>query len=73
MKLTYDPDANAAFIYLVDQIGHGEVLHSEPCDVELQDASVILDFGVGDVLLGIEILGARRLLSPSVIAEAERI
>jgi uncharacterized protein YuzE len=62
MKLVYDPDADAASIYLVDSIQPGGTARSHVCDVELTDCSVILDFDATDKLIGIEILGASRIL-----------
>jgi uncharacterized protein YuzE len=68
MKLIYDPDADAASIYLVDSIQPGGTARSHVCDVELMDCSVILDFDATDKLIGIELLGASKLL-PSVLLE----
>lgn len=62
MRLTHDPEADAAKIYLVDTIQPGGVARSHVCDVELTDCSVVLDFDTADKLIGIELLGASRIL-----------
>lgn len=66
MRLTHDSEADAAKIYLVDFIQPGGVARSHVCDVELTDCAVILDFDATDKLIGIELLGASKLL-PSVL------
>jgi len=72
LRITFDPDANAAFIYLVPDIGPGEVVHTHMCDVEIREGAIILDFDADDRLLGVEILGATSLLPESVLLQAER-
>jgi len=62
MKFTYDNKADAAFIQLVDRIDFGEAVRSDACDVDLSRSSILLSFDADDRLLGIEILGASRLL-----------
>lgn len=62
MRLTYDADADAAYIYLADSIGAGEVVKTVVCDVTLDCAAVNLDFDASRHLLGIEILGASRVI-----------
>lgn len=69
MKLTYDPDADAASIYLVDSIEPGGTARSHVCDVELKDCTVVLDFDATDKLIGIELLGASKLLPSVLLAE----
>ena len=70
MYLKYDPDANAAYIYLKDRIDASEVARSEMCDVEIAETAVILQFDAADKLIGIEILGSRKLLHEEVLAAA---
>ena len=70
MKVTYDPAADAAFIYLVDVIRPGQIVQSQMCDLEIREGAVILALDAGQQLLGIEILGASRLLPPEVLAGA---
>jgi uncharacterized protein YuzE len=72
MRITFDPDANAVYIYLKDQIPPGGVSRSEFCDVELSGGPVFLQFDSTGRLIGIEILGARELLPAEVLDEAQR-
>jgi len=32
MKLTYDPEADATYIYVVDRIADGDVQQTNPCE-----------------------------------------
>jgi uncharacterized protein YuzE len=70
-RVTYDPEANAAFIYLKKAIGPGEVARTHMCDVQVEQGAIILSFDSVGMLVGIEILGATKLLSPEVLNEAE--
>jgi uncharacterized protein YuzE len=71
MRVTHDPQANAAYIYLVE-IGRGDVAESAPCGSELGAGDVIADFDRSGRLLGIEVLNARETLPPEVLDLAER-
>jgi uncharacterized protein YuzE len=62
MRLTHDPEADAATLYLVDSIEHGGVARIHICDTEQANCAVILDFDSADRLIAIELLGASRLL-----------
>lgn len=72
MHISYDPDANAAYIYFKDAIEAGEVVRSEVCDIDIKEAAVIMQFDAADKLIGIEILGARKLLSREVLDRSAR-
>lgn len=72
MRVTFDPEANAAYVYLKDQIPPGGVSRSEFCDVEVAGGPVFLQFDSDGRLIGIEILGATELLPAEVLDEAER-
>lgn len=67
MKVKLSPSGNAAYIYLADVIGPGEVAKTSRCE----GGSINLDFDKAGRLLGIEILDARRLLPPSLIAHGD--
>ena len=54
MKITYDPEVDAMYIYLVEG-------KHECRTVQLND-DINLDFGDGETLVGIEILDATRVL-----------
>ena len=69
MKLTHDPDADAASIYF--GTGSAET-RTEPCDFEIVEGAVIGLFDGDDRLVGFEILGASRLLSAETLAQADR-
>ena len=72
MRFTYDPEADAAFLYIVDQIGPGQAARSEMCDLEIRESAVILVLDANERLLGIEFLGASRLVPEEVLDRAER-
>lgn len=69
MRVTYDPDADAAYIYLTDaQLMPGR--DSVPVDPpEGISAWVVLDWREGKIV-GLEVLDASALLHPDLLAEA---
>jgi uncharacterized protein YuzE len=69
MKVSYSPDVDAAYIYLVE-IRPGEARHTRTCE-GASGGTINLDFDAFGRLLGIELLGARQLLPPDVIEQAE--
>jgi len=71
MKLTYDPTADAAYLYVVDKIAPGAAVETRLPDVPLKDSIFAFDFDVNGCLLGIEILGASRVLSPETLRRAQ--
>jgi uncharacterized protein YuzE len=70
--ITYDRRADAAYIYLTE-IGPGEVTSGSTLDRHMDMASVNCDFNDADQLVGIEVLGASRVLSPDLLAGAEQL
>lgn len=74
MKITYDPEANAAFIHLVD-IAPGGVAYDVPLEALAHESvalhSITLAFNRDHQLLGIEILDAARHLPQTVLEAAE--
>jgi uncharacterized protein YuzE len=54
---------NAAYIYLVEEIGWGEVEETCVSSVYLDGVSIQFDFDRDRFLLGIEVLGASRVLA----------
>jgi uncharacterized protein YuzE len=68
VRITYDENADAAYIYLVDrELEPGrETIH-----LDTHDTSICLDFK-NDQLVGIEILDASVLLPLDLLARAER-
>jgi uncharacterized protein YuzE len=72
MRISYDPEADAAYIRVVDPIENGEAVRQVTVPNGETSAEFILDFDSGGSLLGIEVLGARSGLRPETIAQAER-
>lgn len=62
MKFTYDPDADAAYLYLADEIGFGQVKRSRLVPLRMKGASVIVSLGENGHALGVEFLGASKQL-----------
>ena len=63
LRVTYDPVADAAYVYLADVIPGGSVIRSPTLDdPELRDG-VFLDVNREGEVVGVELLGAA-LLSP---------
>ena len=73
MRLTYDPDVDAAYIYVAERIRDGEVHQTYPCEMAGIGGSIHLDFDVRGRLLGIEVLGAKTTLPPDVLSKAESL
>lgn len=66
MKVTYDKDVDAAYIYIEFPIKDGSVKKT----VELND-NIILDFDDKGKLLGVEVLDASKVLNKKILLEAE--
>lgn len=62
---TFDPNADAAYFHVAPRISNGEAV--EQHIVDRPQGEIILDFNCDGELLGIEILGARALLSQATI------
>lgn len=58
MDLKYDPDADAAYLMVVDDIAPGEAVTQVEVEDERLRGHVILDLDKDGFLLGVEILGA---------------
>ena len=65
MRMTYDKEADAAYVYIKDPIADGEAKRT----VSVSD-DVHLDFDGEGHLLGIEILNARGVLTEDALKEA---
>lgn len=70
MHVTYDSDADAAYIALKQPIGAGEAVRQQ--NVPISNAEVVLDFDKDDRLLGIEIIGAGAVLPEQALEAAQR-
>lgn len=68
VRVTYDQEADAAYVYLADEpaLGwrHGETV---PLDSGPNNRMVNVDFDDDGRLMGIEVLGARALLSEKLL------
>lgn len=73
MRLTHDSEADAAYVYLVDEIARGDVATTRVPNLPMENAALTVDFDASGRLLGIEVLGASRVLRPETIQAAEDI
>jgi uncharacterized protein YuzE len=71
IELIHDSDADAAKINLGGATRLGHVEKSHVCDIELANCSVVLGFDAAHHLVGIEILGASRLLPEQMLKGAD--
>ena len=71
--MTYDSVADAAYVYLVEQIATGEAVKTHVTDVPLDAGTVLVNLDKDGRLLGFEILGARGVLRDETLATAEDI
>ncbi len=67
LTIRYDPEADAAYIYLVPPGPGRSVARSSVANVRLDRAAITIDFTDADVIAGLEILGASRVLPPEVL------
>jgi uncharacterized protein YuzE len=72
MRVTYDAEADAVYVYLVE-IGTGEVVSGSALNREMEMGAVNADFNAEGKLVGIEVLGARRYVPQEALDRAERI
>lgn len=71
MRTTFDAEADAAYIQLVPEIAQGRSVRNEI--VGTAGGTVVLGFDHAGMLLGVEVLGATKLLDGAFLAGAERI
>lgn len=69
LKVTYDEDANAAYIY--PQPPGTRVARMYPCEPLDTNGMINLDFDAAGRLVGIEVLNARAKLAHDLLAAAE--
>jgi uncharacterized protein YuzE len=67
MKITYDKSTDAAYIYLAAVIEAGGVAKTYCCDPLEVNGQIHLDFDKQGRLVGIEVLGASKLLPEAVL------
>lgn len=66
MKVKYDKEADAAYIYLKDKISRGDVK-----DTISMNENIILDFDSNKKLIGIEILSASKVVPKGAVASMQ--
>lgn len=72
MDITYDKQADAAYISLVQSIGHHQAVEQNSLiDTPNGESQLTLDFDARGRLLGIKILAASLVLEPQLLAQAE--
>lgn len=67
-RVEYDEVADAAYIYLVDEIGHGGVARTLSIDPR-EGMMINLDFDSQGRMLGIEVLDAKSLLHTQLLED----
>lgn len=72
VRLTYDPVADAAYLYFVEAIEPGGVAQTRSSMLDLDRAFIAFDFDADGKVLGLEILGASRVLSAATLQSAEQ-
>ena len=70
MRITFDPAANAAYVYVVDSIGVGEAHQSLPFYDEGSGVEVVVDIDREGKVLGFELLSARQQLRAETLDSA---
>jgi uncharacterized protein YuzE len=68
LRVTYDASANAAYIYLVEDIEPGGVARTVSIDPR-EGMMVNLDLNSEGRILGMEVLAATSMLAPELLAD----
>lgn len=71
LEIRYDAEADAAYIYVVPRGPARSVARTRFCDVELEGAAISVDLDATNSVLGIEILGASKVLPAALLTEPE--
>ena len=69
LEIRYDAEADAAYIYVVARGPGRTVARTTFCDVEWEGSAASLDLDAKGGLLGVEILGASKVLPASLLVE----
>lgn len=71
MKITYDAEADAAYISVVEKVGAGEAVQQVSfIDTPNGESQLNVDFDAAGQLLGVEVLVASRALRSEILAAA---
>lgn len=73
VRITYDTEADAAYVYFTDPRTNTRVARMYPCDPIQVEGMINLDFDETGQLVGIEILSAKSKLPGYLLEMAERI
>jgi uncharacterized protein YuzE len=73
MKITFDKNGNAAYIYFHWPLDPNSITKTYACDPFETGSEINLDFDTFGRLLGIEILDAKRILPDDLLRNAEII
>ncbi|GAA0985152.1 hypothetical protein GCM10009555_060040 [Acrocarpospora macrocephala] len=73
VRVTYDQEANAAYIYLADPQARMKVARMYTCDPVEVGGMINLDLDEHGHLIGIEVLAASSKLPQSLLDVAERL
>ncbi len=67
IRVTFDEDADAAFVYLSGEIGFGDVARSQWVPIRFQGGSMIVVYDDQGAALGIEFLGCSRQFTAAML------
>ena len=67
--VTFDPKADAAYVRFAN-LEPGDAVTQVIVEGIPSPTDIVLDFGIDGQLLGVEIIGARAVLSPELLASA---
>lgn len=73
VRVTYDAETDAAYLYFTDPRINVRVARMYPCDPVQVEGMINLDFDETSHLVGIEILSARSKLPAYLLETAEQI
>jgi uncharacterized protein YuzE len=73
VRVTYDAEADAAYLYFTDPRINVRIARMYPCDPVQVEGMINLDFDETSHLVGIEVLSARSKLPAYLLETAEQI
>ncbi|MHB9858954.1 DUF2283 domain-containing protein [Streptomyces sp. YIM S03343] len=73
VRVTYDPKADAAYVYFTDPQARTNAAHMYPCDPVEVGGMINLDFDENGCLIGVEVLAASSKLPQYLLDVAERL
>lgn len=71
VECRYDPEADAAYVYLVPSGPGRRVARTAFSHIELDSAAINVDFDAEGTVLGFEILGASRVLPGQLLSSSD--